>query len=480
MNAIHDDFARQRRTLAHDFHRPIYHFIAPANWMNDPNGVIQWQGQYHLFYQYNPNGGFWGTMHWGHAVSEDLIHWSDLPIALAPTPNSPDETGCFSGCAVNNDGVPTIIYTGTRGERNEQQTQCVATSRDGLMTWEKYPNNPVLSEIPAEAGSTHDFRDPFVWCESDGWYMVLASRIVGIGGVAFLYRSADLLHWEYLHPLLTGRANQTGDVWECPNFFPLEDKWVLIVSGKGRTVPPTVFYFIGEYADHQFIAQAEGVLDYDCLYAPLSMMDDQQRRLLFGWLVERRSVEAHKAAGWAGAHSIPRVLSLREGHLHMEPVPELNRLRGKPHEFAHIQLSDKDQILNVQGSALDIAAEFEAAGTVGLAFACTPDGSEQTRILYDSEAGELRLIRDQSGSSEGANLSPKVAAHRLLSGELLDLRILLDGSVIEIIANGRTSLCSRIYPMRADSRGIRVFGHGILRKLSIWQMASIWDEYNVP
>ncbi len=470
------DFAEQRRKLAHDFNRPIYHFVSPANWMNDPNGVIQWENTYHLFYQYNPNGAFWGSMHWGHAFSEDLIHWVDLPIALTPTPNSPDETGCFSGCAVNNDGVPTIIYTGTRGEHNNQQTQCVATSRDQLRTLSKYAGNPVLSEIPAEAGNTHDFRDPFVWREGDAWYMLLASRIVGVGGTVFLYRSADLLHWEYLHPLLTGSIGKNGDVWECPNLFPLDDKWVLIVSGKGRGVPPTVFYFIGEYVDHQFMPEVEGVLDYGCFYAPLAMVDNQQRRLLFGWLVERRSVEAHKAAGWAGGHSIPRVLSLRDGRLNMEPVPELNNLHGELSDFTNIQLSGADRVLNVQGVALDIVAEFEASGVVGLALACAPDGSEQTRISYDPEAQHLIVTHIQSGSSDGVDLSPNIAAHVLFVGETLQLRILLDGSIVEIIANGRTSVCSRIYPTHATSRGIRVFGYGTLKKLSVWQMRSIWQE----
>ena len=476
MTVLHDDFIQQRRTLAHDFHRPVYHFVPPANWINDPNGVIQWDGRYHLFYQYNPNGAFWGTMHWGHALSQDLIHWDDLPIALAPTPGGADESGCFSGCAVNNDGTPTVIYTGTRGERYDQQTQCVAVSHDGLLTWEKYPNNPVLSEIPAEAGSTHDFRDPFVWREGDSWYMVLASRMVGVGGTVFLYRSPDLLHWEYMHPLLTGEISKNGDVWECPNFFPLGDKWVLLVSAKGRNFPLTVIYFIGDYVDHQFTPETEGVLDYGYLYAPLLMVDGQGRKLLFGWIREGRAVEAHRAAGWAGAHSIPRVLSLDEGRLMMEPVPELKSLRGEPSIFTNLRLSSENQVLNIEGSALDIIAELEVSGKVGFALACAPDGSEQTIVSYDPEAKQLSVLRDKSGAAEGAERFPNTASHALAVGETLNLRILLDGSILEVIANKRTSLCSRIYPSRKDSRGIQVFGDGVVKNLSIWQMRSIWQK----
>src|SRR5260221_14622133 len=133
-------------------------------------------------------------MHWGHAVSPDLVHWIDLPIALAPTPGGPDEAGCFSGCAVNN-GVPTLIYTGSSGRKNEIQAQCLATSSDNLLTWQKYAGNPVISKVPAEAKQTSDFRDPFVWKEGETWYMVLGSRIADVGGVIFLYRSSNLTDW---------------------------------------------------------------------------------------------------------------------------------------------------------------------------------------------------------------------------------------------------------------------------------------------
>jgi beta-fructofuranosidase len=236
--------------------------------MNDPNGVIEWQGRYHLFYQFNPYGAVFGLKHWGHAVSDDLVHWEDLPIALTPTPDGPDAAGCWSGCMVDADGVPTVVYTGVREKRYELQTQCLATSHDDLLTWEKDPANPVLSEIPAELGSTHDFRDPFVWREEKTWFMVLASQVVGVGGVALLYRSPDLHQWEYLHPLLVGEAASTGDVWECPNFFPLGDKWVLIIAGKGRDFPFTTFYVIGDYADGRFTPESGGVLDHGYFYAP--------------------------------------------------------------------------------------------------------------------------------------------------------------------------------------------------------------------
>lgn len=443
--------------------------------MNDPNGVIQWGGRFHVFYQHNPERAAFGLIHWGHAVSEDAVHWVDLPIALTPTPGGADERGCWSGCAVDNNGVPTLVYTGVRGSHYEHQTQCLASNPDGqLLHWQKYAHNPVLSEIPAVSGQDYDFRDPYVWREGENWYLVLASRIVGVGGAAFLYRSPDLIHWEYVHPLLIGSSDKTGSVWECPSFFPLGDKWVLVVAGKGEAVPLTVFYFIGEYRNQRFTPESEGVLDYAYFYAPYAMRDDKSRRLLWGWLREGRSEAAHIAAGWAGAHAIPRELSIRRGRLHMEPVPELNTVRGTQMDFASIRLAGEEIVLDVEGLALDMTAEFDVSGSVGIALACAPDGSEQTRVIYDPEAKRLIVDRERSSLAPDNETFANEAPCELAPGESLQLRILLDGSVLEVIANSRTSLCSRIYPSRADSRGIRLFGQGALKTMSVWQMRSIW------
>ena len=220
------------RRASQDPHRPHFHFLPEKNWMNDPNGLIKWNGQYHLFYQYNPNGPFHGTIHWGHAVSDDLLHWKDLPLALAPTPDGPDAEDCWTGCAVVHEDVPTLVYTGIH-----PQVVCLATSSDDLVTWKKHPANPVIAAPPDELGSHTggQFRDPFVWKEAGQWHMVIGSKIEGQGGLVLRYRSVNLLHWEYLGVLLKGDVTQTkpfwtGTVWECPNFFKLDDQYVLVFS----------------------------------------------------------------------------------------------------------------------------------------------------------------------------------------------------------------------------------------------------------
>ena len=150
MNSAAAEAKRLRRQMADDPHRPRYHFTPPANWMNDPNGIIEWDGKYHLFYQHNPYAAVWDNMHWGHAVSSDLLHWTDLPVALSPTADGPDEDGCWSGCAVDDNGVPTILYTGVRGDWTLPQNQrvCLATGNADLTSWEKYAGNAIIAYPP--------------------------------------------------------------------------------------------------------------------------------------------------------------------------------------------------------------------------------------------------------------------------------------------------------------------------------------------
>jgi len=474
----------QEKRLADDPHRPQYHFLPPANWMNDPNGLIQWRGQYHLFYQHNPGGPCWGTMHWGHAVSENLVHWTDLPIALAPTPGGPDADGCWSGCAVDNDGIPTLIYTGVFPQR-----QCIATSTDDLLTWEKHAGNPVIV-APPEGLDVTGFRDPCVWREGDRWYALIGSGIQGVGGTVLLYKSPDLIHWEYVHPLCVGDHHDTGEMWECPDLFPLgplgedrnENRYVLLVSIQPEFL--YAHYFIGTYADHKFVPDIHGIIDSGgYFYAPQTLLDDQGRRIMWGWIKEGRSDEAQQAGGWAGVMSLPRILSLRPGGLlGIEPAPELRALRGKHYRLTDIVLTPTSSgiLEDVRGDCLEIVAEFEpgdvgTAEELGLKLRCSPDGEEQTRIVYDRAANRLIVDRERSSLSSDVHRDAQVCPLDLVAGESLKLHIFLDCSVVEVYANGRTCITSRIYPSRPDSLGVDVFASGgsvMFKSLDIWEMGS--------
>ncbi len=467
------------RRLATDRLRPQYHFLPPANWMNDPNGPIFWNGKHHMFYQYNPNGAFWGTMHWGHAVSEDLVHWKHLPIALAPSPEGPDKDGCFTGCAVIDHGVPTLVYTGVSPE-----VQCIARSDDKMIVWKKFAGNPVIA-TPPEGLQVTGFRDPAVWKEGETWCMVVGAGFKGVGGTALLYTSRDLIHWEYLHPLMVGEMDRgakgdnsvaTGEMWECPDFFPLGDRHFLIVSTRGTT-----HWFGGKYAEQQFHPETQGQLDFGSYYAPKSMVDYRGRRILWGWVREDRSEEAQRAAGWSGALSLPRVLSLdSRGGLAMDPAPEMESLRGQNYAYRNLRIPKGSSFLfrEPEGDALEVNAEFDPgnAEELGLRVRCSPDAEEQTLVSYNVVEKRFKVDRSCSSKSVGADRKRQEGDFALAPGERLNLRVFVDGSVVEVFANHRACLTARVYPARADSLGLGVFtrgGSATLKAMDVWKVQAI-------
>lgn len=477
----------ERRQMLHHFaddhHRARYHFQPPAHWMNDPNGVIQWQGAYHLFYQYNPKGAWHERVHWGHAVSPDLVHWQDLPVALTPTDGGIDDGGCWSGCAVDLGDHVRFFYTGVR-----PQVVCMATSdQPDLRTWEKSPT-PLIDAPPpgVDAGTPADFRDPYVWREEDGWYMVIGSRQAGVGGLALLYRSQDLKNWNYLHPLLAGDSTVTepiwtGTMWECPNFFYLDGTPVLMVSaqdkGTGELRYPV--YFAGEVEDWRLIPAQVGKIDHGgAFYAPLAMKDDEGRMLMWGWLQEDRSRDAQRAAGWSGMMSLPRELFLHgDGSVGQRPAPELTALRGTHWGASDLILDPDGPNLpaEVSGRALELRliCQPSADDRLSLDLLASPDGSERTQIRYDAETGVLTLDRARSSLAADVGNDPMSAPVPLVEGRLT-LRVFVDGSAIEIFANERICFASRVYPTSAQATGVHLTGSGALQQLDIWEMKSIW------
>jgi len=442
--------------------------MPPANWMNDPNGPIHWKGRYHLFYQHNPISPSVGPMHWGHAESEDLVNWRHLPIALSPTPDGPDKDGCWTGCAVDNSGTPALIYTGVHPE-----VQCIAVGSDDMLTWTKHPGNPVIAGPPPGLDVT-GFRDPCVWREADAWYMALGSGIKGQGGAVFLYRSPDLVHWEFLHPLLLGNKDETGEMWECPDFFMLDGRHVLLVSVLGTTL-----YFIGRYEDLRFTPDVQGNTDFGGhFYAAKGFEDASGRRILWGWIWEARAEEAVKQAGWAGVMSLPRVLTVDHGTtLCMVPAPELEKLRREHIHLTNVALKPDHDFLvqDADGDALELSAEIDPgdAQQVSIKVRCAPDGSEETAIIYKAAEGWIGVDRSRSSLDEDTVRDVRGGKLDLRPGERLRLRVFLDRSVLEVFANGRACLTSRIYPTRSDSQCLRLSskgGRSELLSLDVWRM----------
>ncbi len=490
--------------LVTDRHRPRFHLMPPSAWLNDPNGPLYWKGLYHLFYQYSPTVSNFGTKYWGHAVSTDLVHWKNLGIALAPTSGGPDKNGCWSGSAVINNGVPTIVYTGAtwsaeseHAEREKgiiPERQIVAVAADPtdpyLRKWIKVPENPVLA-APPKGIKAVGWRDPSLWKEGDAWYMVIGCGELGTGGMALLYSSKDLRHFTYLHPLaiakpdpeIHGPAGAFASMWECPDFFFLDGKPVLLFARGNR-------YLRGTYTDHRFHQESEGQIDYGRVaYAQKTMEDEKGRRIWWAWIHEKRSAKTQVAAGWAGVMSLPRLLKLRsDGTLGVEPVEELKVLRGEQKHISNrsVEPNDAQVIKGFESDCAEIEAEIEFgdAQLAGLRVRSTSDGSEETLIGFDHDTESLFCDTTHSSKDpETTNLPPFVGTNgiqrgslKLQKGEPLRLRVYVDASVIEIFANGKISLSDRVYPSNPQSLGIGLFSRGgkvRLLSMTLWQLKPI-------
>lgn len=457
--------------------------------MNDPNGPIYWRGQYHMFYQYNPHGAYWGDMHWGHAVSSDMVHWKHLPVALAPTPGGPDAAGCFSGSSVVDGDRVAVLYTGvvaapeaeatiSDGNHSLRESQCLALgSGPDLLHWEK-DAKAVIAAPPPGLDIT-GFRDPAPWKQGDTWYMAVGSGIRGKGGAVLLYRSADLRSWEYLHPLAMGaRSGETkqnpvdaGEMWECPDFFPLGSGHVLIHSTQGKA------YWQSGTLDERamvFHPQRDGVLDYGAFYAPKTQLDSERQRILWGWIQETRPEAESRAAGWAGMMSLPRVLTLDENmELRMEVAPQVERLRGAEQSLRLTGDAARDRHalarMHLVGCCGEIVCKIGvSAGPVTISLV-TPGAAERTWLRCDFDPAHPKQI-----TIDGQQMTVEVGN----AGEM-ELRFYVDGSVIESFANGQGALTKRFYYAGAEAPaiGVRVEGAtGAVKALSMWQMKPISDN----
>ena len=334
-----------------------YHFEPKAGWMNDPNGLCCYKGQYHAFFQHYPYAPKWGQMHWGHAVSGDLIHWTELPVALYPDMPYENEGGCFSGSAIEKDGKLYLFYTSVSKEMG--QTQSVAVSEDGI-TFKKYENNPIL-HCPIDGKD--DFRDPKVTKIGDEYHMVVGSGKDGTGKILH-YVSKDLFAWEYLGVLHT---DDRSFALECPDFFVLGGKYVLTYSLMGRKTRCSAF-LIGDFDGKTFTAEKECMPEIGPqFYAPQTFLDEKGRRIIIGWLYDWGK-KLDEGADYAGALTIPRELSIQNGILHNFPVSEAAHL---------LTSSDKDVVLD--RNRVYVAGE-------GFDLMYTP---KETAILRDTKTLEI-------------------------------------------------------------------------------------------
>lgn len=458
--------------------RPAFHLSARAGWMNDPNGFSFYGGKYHLFYQYHPYESKWGPMHWGHAVSDDLLHWEYLPAALAPD-ESYDRDGCFSGSAVTlPDGRQMLMYTGVVREHKgddvyeDVQTQCIAVG-DG-MDYQKYENNPVLDErdLP-EGGSRLDFRDPKLWRKADGSYRcVVGNRSVYGEGQILLFASEDGFDWHF-KKALAANNNRYGKMWECPDFFALDGKWVLLTSPQDMLPQGFEYHngngtlcLIGSFDEETdtFTEEANQSVDYGIdFYAAQTVLAPDGRRIMIGWMQNWDACAMRSPdESWFGQMSLPRELSLKNGRLYQRPVRELDGMRSHRVEHRDITFSEEIRLDGVKGRKVDMELTIRPGRTKELyrkfAVRFVQNDQYHTSISFRPHESILKIDRKFSGSRKAI-----VHQRRCLvnNGDgNIKLRIILDRFSVEVFVNdGEYVLTATMYTDLA-AEGISFFADG--------------------
>ncbi len=460
--------------------RPGFHLSARVGWINDPNGFSYYKGAYHLFFQYHPYNSHWGPMHWGHAVSSDLLHWEYLPAALAPD-REYDRDGCFSGSAAAlPDGRHLLLYTGVAketqadGSIREVQTQCAAVG-DG-MDYEKYPGNPVLDEksLP-EGGSRFDFRDPKIWRKEDGSFRCVTGNCTeDKDGRILLYSSQDGLHWNY-EKILAENKGRFGKMWECPDFFVLDGKGVLLVSPQDMFPQGFEYHngngtlcLIGNYEEEtdSFAEERNQAVDYGIdFYAPQTVQAPDGRRIMIGWMQNWDTCNLHSPEQpWFGQMSLPRELSLEGGRLMQKPVRELEQLHTEEVRHKNVTFTDVIRLEGVRGRKTDMELTVRPGDRENIfrkfAVRFAQDDIYRTSVSFRPYESIVKVDRKFSGSRR-AIIHQRRCLVRDRGGEI-KLRIILDRYSAEIFVNdGEQVLSATIYTdLQAD--GISFFADGIV------------------
>lgn len=431
-------------------YRLKYHAMPLIGWMNDPNGLVQYKGEYHLFYQYYPYDAVWGPMHWGHATSKDLLTWTAQEVALAPDQSY--ESGCFSGGAIVKDDELYLMYTShieaADNDGIQKQAQSIAISQDGK-TFTKYANNPVLREADIPEGSSKaDFRDPNPFCIDGVYYALIGSKNEQEIGQLLVYKSEDLIHWDYLNTI--GPNPMFGIMGECPDLFHIDGKDVIIMSSIQLPVEDNKYhnvnsciYVVGHFNPITGEFEIEQIDEIDTghdFYAPQSLQDEQGRRIMIGWMeMWGKEYLTHKLNHkWTGAMTLPRVLHLEGTQLIQKPIVEVMALRTNPQLFHQITLNSESSLSLIAAKCSELIIRGRVKNEITLKFSQADDDFFTIKVTAHQitlDTMTSKLYPQEPRWVYSPNESDK-----------FDLRIFIDQSSIEIFAyEGKRTLTSRIY-----------------------------------
>lgn len=455
-------FIEMMRGKVNPQYRQNYHFSAPIGWINDPNGFIYYKGHYHLFYQYYPYDSRWGPMHWGHARSSDLVHWEDLPVALAP--DQPyDSGGCFSGSAIERDGKLYLFYTGCQEiDGISHQHQCLAVSEDGIH-FSKYNGNPVVAEKQlGENGLIQEFRDPKVIVHNDAYYMVVATKSTQSTGRIVMFQSSDLYTWHFYSVLLEGTLEQ-GIMWECPDLFHLDGRDVLIMSpiqikknGLEYHNISSTMACIGEvdWETGQMIVDNFHEMDFGMdFYAPQTTTDPNGGRVMIAWMqMWDRTLPTHELGHlWAGSMSLPRELRVKKNRLVQKPISTVYSHLVYQQGSENIAVTDTSVVFRnalSDSSYLHLVADLEKAEVFTIELLRSK--TDCLKLTYDTAKQVFELDRQKLGreltGAEEESLNVRKVEVPLIDNQLV-LEIFRDTSSVEVFINGLEVMTATFYEL---------------------------------
>nr|WEI57619.1 putative GH32 family protein [Macrocentrus cingulum] len=429
-----EKYIQDKKPQINQRYRLQYHVAGPVGWINDPNGFSYYKGEYQLFFQFYPYDSVPGKIHWGHVSSRDLINWKQLPTALLP-----DDEQCFSGSAVVLNNTLVLMYTGHRTLSSTiyNESQYLATSDDGLV-FTKYKGNPVLPRSP---NGSPDFRDPKAWRHGDHWYVILGSKNNANHGRVLLYRSEDMITWEFLRVL--AESNGTlGYMWECPDFFELDGKFILLMSPQGIAAQGDRFknlyqtgYIVGNfnYETFEFIPEVEfQELDFGHDFYAAQTNEVDGKRYVVAWFNMWEQPHPEAIDGWAGAMTIVRELKLIGNQIIMKPLDGMVSLRNKTVLQGELKVN---QTINFNKTA-EIIVDGDLYQKIELLID-GHDGGEKVSIRWDPNVRKVVVDR-------GSQDIRQVEWNPLNS---LTWRIFLDSSSLELFCGeGEVVFSSRVFP----------------------------------
>jgi beta-fructofuranosidase len=480
-----------------DLQRPSYHAMPPANWTNEPHGLVYYNGSYHMFYQRTPNGPFKTLMHWGHMTSSDLVNWTNTKDAMWPqlltsSTSGYDMKGIWSGDVVVQNGTAHAFYTCVNHTGPYNPGIAHATSSDtGFKSWTKI--GPVI-----DRQFVNDFRDPYLFKDGSTWVMIIGAAVSGSGGLD-CYTSTDLNTWTHKTSFCTvpySSMDIGSVIWEMPVFESLGNgKYILIVNPIGGQVGKygpkytRAVYWVGSYTNGQFTPDYTQPKNLDVIHGHLSPTVERNpsgQLVGIGMVDERRNSQAQLDAGWCHVFSLPRVYSLLPDNktLGQAPAPELASLRqGQSRQtISNVSVSGNLLVATAANGKGEILAQIPSttASKYGINVRVSPDGQETTRIYYD--AVQKKVVLDKTKSTLSSTDEEKVLISQdydeVAFGKPTTLHIYLDNSIIDVFINEKAAFSARIYPTKADSRGIQLFSEGT----AVFSTVDVWSAstQNIP